>query len=99
VGRAADYAWSSAHAHSENAASDACIDWWSWDELGLGADWAALLEQREADAAELRVATYAGLPCGEPDFVQQRERAAQRTLRRLRPGRKSKTRAASATTC
>jgi len=54
--------WSSARAHSgaysESAASDPNIDWWSWDELGLGTDWAALLEQREAEGAEPRAATY-----------------------------------------
>jgi putative transposase len=97
VGRAADYPWSSARAHSESAASDPCIDGWSWDELGLGPDWAVFLEQREAAGAELRAATYAGLPCGEPDPVEQLEQAAQRTLRPLRPGCKPKTRAADAT--
>jgi len=91
VGRAADYPWSSARAHAENAAGDLCIDSWSWSELGLAADWPAILERRETDEAELRAATYAGLPCGEADFVQRLEQAARRPLRRLRPGRKPKT--------
>jgi hypothetical protein len=46
-----------------------------------------LLEQREQAAAELRAATYAGLPYGEPEFVEQLERAVERPLRRLKPGR------------
>ena len=62
--------------------------------MGLAADWATLLERREQDAAGLRAATYAGLPYGEPEFVEQPERAVRRPLRRLKPGRKPKPRAA-----
>jgi hypothetical protein len=56
-----------------------------------------LLEQREQAAAELRAATYAGLPYGEPEFVEQLERAVERPLRRLKPGRKPKARSAVVT--
>jgi putative transposase len=59
-----------------------------WDELCLAADWAAILEQREADTSELRAATYAGLPYGEREFVESLEQTARRPLRRLKPGRK-----------
>ena len=97
VGCAADYPWSSARAHLTPASADPCVDSWEWDELGLAPDWAAQMEQRQADAAELRAATYAGWPCGEPDFVERLEQSARRPLRPLKPGRKPNSPAASAT--
>lgn len=59
--------------------------------------WATLLEQREQGAAERRAATYAGLPFGEPEFVEPLERAVEPPLRRLKPGHKAKACSAAVT--
>jgi hypothetical protein len=48
-------------------------------------------------APELRAATYTGLPYREPEFVEPLERAVERSLRRLKPGRKLKERSAAVT--
>jgi hypothetical protein len=42
--------------------------------------WAEILP-REVEADELRAATYAGLPYGEPDFIERLEQQTQRSLR------------------
>ncbi len=80
-------------------AQDPCIDSWEWHESSLAADRTALLERREQHAADLRAATYAGFPYGEPEFVEQLEKAVQRPLRRLKPERKPKARAAGVSMC
>ncbi len=94
VSAAAEYEWSSAAAHSSNAASDPLLDDWAWSELHIH-DWARVLGVgvSEATAAELGRATEAGLSLGDEAFVQRMERHVGRDLRRKKPGPQLKTRA------
>jgi putative transposase len=93
--RAQDYPWSSARAHLGNTGATEWIGAAAWRQLGLAEDWAEIL-RREVDGDELRAATYAGLPYGEPEFIERLEQQTQRSLCRGTPGPKPKTRAESA---
>lgn len=93
--RAQEYRWSSARAHLGEPGPDEWIDGEAWGRLGLAGDWAEIL-QREVAADELRAATYAGLPYGEPEFIERLEQQTQRPLRRGTPGPKAKARAKGA---
>ena len=70
---------------------------WEWSELGLGGDW---LERLEAEAAgsreaELRRATYSGIPFGDEQFMAEMEKRFQRRLRPMPPGPAPKARSAA----
>lgn len=85
---AVQYPWSSAAAHGSHTAADGLIDRWAWTELGLAEDWEERLraEAGGARAADLRRATYAGLPFGDGQFVEEMERRLGRRLRPKPPG-------------
>jgi len=69
------YPWSSAAAHGSDADLDPLIDSRAWGELGLGSDWEERLPAESGGGrdAELRRATYSGLPFGDQRFVAEME--------------------------
>ena len=84
VGEPVQYPRSSAAAHVTGYDAAGLIDEREWSELALQGDWKQRLESKIGDesTAELRRATYSGVPFGDPEFVIQLE---QRHARRLRP--------------
>ena len=97
VGGAAQYPWSSAAAHVGGSDAAGLVDEWEWDELGLTGEWEAQLRAESAGLrdVDLRRATYAGLPFGDAEFVNEMEARCGRTLRPQPPGPKPKARSAS----
>jgi putative transposase len=98
AGEPLQYPWSSAAGHVTGRDSAGLVDEWAWSELELQADWQQRLESKLGDetAAELRQATYAGLPFGDAGFVAQLERSHARRLRPAPPGPTPKSHSASA---
>jgi len=92
VRRPEEWEWSSARAHAGVVRSDESLDADKWNELGLGEDWPSVLTAHggEAQAAELREATYGGRPLGDEEFIAALEAKADRLLRRQTPGPKPK---------
>ena len=88
VGEGPAYPWSSASAHCGDAASDRLIDSGEWGSTGLASEWEQRLrtESMGGRAAELRRATYSGLPLGDERFVEQMEVQLGRRLRPKPPG-------------
>jgi putative transposase len=88
VGEPLQYPWSSAAAHATGSDPAGLIDEWEWTELGLQSDWKQRLESKmgEREEAELRQATYSGLPFGDRGFVAQLEQRLARRLRASPPG-------------
>jgi len=98
VGKASQYPWSSGAAHDAGSDPAGLIDDWEWSELGLTTDWETRLRVEAAGArdAELRRATYHGLPFGNASFVDQMEARLGRRLRPQPPGPKPRARSAAA---
>ena len=88
VGEGPEYPWSSASAHCGDAMSDRLIDPGEWHRMGLASDWEQRLraESTGEGAAEVRQATYSGLPLGDEQFIEQMEARQGRRLRPLPPG-------------
>ena len=88
VGDAAEYPWSSAHAHLEGSDRLGLLDDWEWSEYRLQADWSATLRTGASDdqTAALRTATANGLACGEDAFVSKLEQNSGRSLRSRQHG-------------
>ena len=98
VGGVTRYPWSSAAAHCGTAANDPLIDEGAWVREGLARDWEQRLRAESAGTrdAELRRATYSGLPFGNDEFVDKMEYRLSRRLRRKPPGPPPKAKIASA---
>lgn len=92
VGRAEDYAWSSAAAHSGVAAPAAWLDLASLHQHIAPAAWQERLRQAQprGDLAALRRATQTESPLGEPGFVEELETKFGVKLRPQPPGRPTK---------
>ena len=96
VGRAGHYPWSSATAHLDGHDPSGLIDMQMWREVPSAMHWADALELPSSEAGCLRQATLAGLPLGEPEFVERLEQVFSRPLRPGRPGRRVTNAAAAA---
>ena len=86
VGRAQEYPWSSARAHTEGADSSGTLDLGSWSEICSANDWGQALLAAADPVDEIRTATRAGNPLGDDRFVAELERKAGRLLRCKPPG-------------
>ncbi len=88
VGDAAEYPWSSAHAHLQGSDRLGLLDDWEWSEAGLQPRWADVLRSGASDqeAAALRTATANGLACGDDAFVSKLEQIIGRPLRSRKHG-------------
>jgi putative transposase len=73
VERPGQYEWSSAEGHLSGQDRWRIVDMRFWREAGGAAEWQRMLEERrgEAEADELRRATYAGQPFGDESFVNE----------------------------
>ena len=96
VGRAEEYLWSSARAHSEGADPSGTLDLGSWSEICSANDWGEALVGGADAVDEIRTATRAGNPFGDDRFVAELERKAGRSLRCKPPGPHAKSRSATA---
>ena len=96
VGRAEEYPWSSARAHTEGADPSGTLDLGSWSEICSANDWGEALVGG-ADAVDaIRTATRAGNQFGDDRFVAELERQAGRLLRCKPPGPQPKSRVTTA---
>ena len=96
VGRAEEYPWSSALAHTEGADPSGTLDLGSWSEICSANDWGEALVGGADAVDEIRTATRAGNPFGDDRFVAELERQAGRLLRSKPPGPQPKSRVATA---
>jgi putative transposase len=71
VGRAEDFAWSSAAAHLGGKDTSRALDMGFWRDLGGARFWEELLRQEEPQSwrRELRRATFAGKALGSEEFL------------------------------
>lgn len=96
VGRAGHYPWSSATAHLAGHDPSGLIDMQMWREVPSAMHWGDALELPPSEAGCLRQATLAGLPLGEPEFVEGLEQVFSRPRRSGRAGRRPKNAAVAA---
>jgi putative transposase len=94
VASAEEYRWSSARAHVTGRDEDGWLDMRHWREEYTSVRWVEVLRdgiEEEAFRERLRVSTRTGRPMGSDNFVDDIERAVNRTLRPREPGRPKKT--------
>jgi hypothetical protein len=98
VGEPVPYPWSSAAAHGTGSDAAGLIDEWEWSEVGLPGDWKQRIGGKISDEpiAELRQATYSGLPFGDAELVTQLEKRHARRLKPAPPGPSPKSHNAAA---
>ena len=99
IDEAVEYQWSSAKAHVSGADPERLLELEWWKELCPLDDWAAIVKPTrydEQEAKRIRMATRAGEPLGDEEFVGGLERSRARRLRKNKPGPKPVRWAASA---
>ena len=101
AGRAQEYPWSSARAHTEGADPSGTLDLGtldlgSWSEICSANDWGQALVAGADAVDEIRTATRAGNPFGDDRFVAELESQTGRLLRCKPPGPQPKSRVATA---
>lgn len=92
VGKATDYRWSSAAAHTGGSDPNGLLDLEWWRENWGSGNWSETLRGDETGSAvnEIRRATYTGRPLGGAEFIAGLERQLGRRLARQRGGRPKK---------
>jgi putative transposase len=94
AGQAEEYPWSSARDHVTGQDDDGWLELRQWREQYTAVRWREALRdgiEEEALRERLRVATRTGRPFGSENFVEDLERALNRSLRAREPGRPKKT--------
>jgi len=91
VGQPADYAWSSARAHTSGD-RDPLIDVTEWSARWTVNEWSDFLMQPSAgqEADRVRRSTHCGRPLGSAEFVERLEKQLERPLQPQKGGRPRK---------